>query len=38
MDNLVPCLPAARQVKSLLTAMEFFAVLDAAEPELDVAV
>jgi len=38
MDNLVPCLPAARQVKSLLTATEFFAVLDAAEPELDVAV
>ena len=38
MDNLVPCLPVIRQVKSHLTAVEFYEVLDASEPELDVAV
>ena len=38
MDNLVPCLPAVRQMKTYLTAVEFFTVLDTPEPELGVAV
>ncbi len=36
--NLVPCLPVIRQMKIHLTAVEFDAVLDSPEPELDIAV
>ncbi|WP_313676238.1 HNH endonuclease domain-containing protein [Mycolicibacterium sp.] len=36
--NLVPCLPTIRQMKTYLTAVEFDAVLDAPEPEFDIAV
>lgn len=38
MGNLVPCLPLIRLMKSHLTAVEFYAVLDAADPEFDIAV
>lgn len=37
-NNLVPCLPAVRQVKTYLTAAEFLTVLDVTEPELGIAV
>lgn len=37
-ENLVPCLPAIKQVKNHRTAQEFLAFFDGGEPELGVAV
>ena len=37
-DNLVPCLPAVKQVKNHRTAAEFFRLLESEDRELGVAV
>lgn len=38
MDNIVPCLPAAKQIKGHRTAQELLAYLDSHDPDLGIAV